>query len=85
MRGNWRLQCVLLRATCTQPLHAQAANISKERLASFDRPIVSDRILRNREFPVVQLDLSAYLQTLKALPSPPSPSRPSTGLLRFET
>lgn len=49
-------------------LHAQAANISKERLAGFDRPIVSEPKFSKDQCAGLKRDLSAYLQTLKARP-----------------
>ena len=44
----------------------QAANISKERLASFDRPIKSEPKFSKQQCPGLKKDLAAYLQTLKA-------------------
>ena len=48
----------------TWPL--QAANISKERLASFDRPIRSEPQFSKQQCAGLKRDLIAYLQTLKA-------------------
>ncbi len=45
---------------------AQAANISEERLASFDRPIKSEPKFSKEQCPGLKKDLTAYLQTLKA-------------------
>lgn len=45
---------------------AQAANISKERLAGFDRPIVSEPKFSEAQSSGLKRDLTAYLQTLKA-------------------
>ena len=44
----------------------QAANISKERLASFDRPIRSEPEFTQQQCAGLKKDLTAYLQTLKA-------------------
>lgn len=44
----------------------QAANITKERLASFDRPIKSEPAFRPEQRQGLLTDLSNYLQTLKA-------------------
>ncbi len=44
----------------------QAADITKERLASFDRPIVSEPKFSEGQCPGLKRDLTAYLQTLKA-------------------
>ena len=49
-------------------LHAQAANVSKERLASFDRPIVSEPKFGHAQCAGLKRDLTAYLQTLKVSP-----------------
>lgn len=43
----------------------QAANITKERLASFDRPIVSEPKFTKSQCEGLKRDLTAYLQTLK--------------------
>lgn len=51
----------------SQPLGIlQAANISKERLASLDRPIKSEPAFKQEQCPGLKKDLTAYLQTLKA-------------------
>ena len=47
------------------PCVLQAANISKERLASFDRPIVSEPKFSKEQCEGLKTDLTAYLQTLK--------------------
>lgn len=47
-------------------VHAQAANITKERLAGFDRPIVSEPKFSQAQCPGLKRDLAAYLHTLKA-------------------
>lgn len=44
----------------------QAANITKERLASFDRPIKSEPAFKPEQRQGLLTDLSNYLQTLKA-------------------
>ncbi len=44
----------------------QAANISKERLASFDRSIKSEPKFSKEQCPGLKRDLIAYLHTLKA-------------------
>ena len=43
----------------------QAANITKERLASFDRPIKSEPAFKPDQREGLLTDLSNYLQTLK--------------------
>ncbi|CAL8469831.1 g9373 [Coccomyxa elongata] len=47
----------------------QAANITKERLAGFDRPIVSEPKFSKEQCPGLTRDLTAYLHTLKAVHS----------------
>ncbi|BDA43844.1 Alpha-glucan water dikinase, chloroplastic at C-terminar half [Coccomyxa sp. Obi] len=47
----------------------EAANITKERLASFDRPIVSEPKFSQAQCPGLKRDLTAYLHTLKAVHS----------------
>ena len=59
------LQCPLL----DEVLIYQAANISKERLASFDRPIVSEPAFKPEQSPQLVKDLQSYLVTLKAVHS----------------
>ena len=58
----------------------QAANITKERLASFDRPITSEPCFKPDQQQGLLQDLTNYLQTLKARleakPNPPPPSPP---------
>ena len=44
----------------------QAANISKEHLAGFDRPIRSEPRFTQQQCAGLKKDLTAYLQTLKA-------------------
>ena len=44
----------------------QAANITKERLASFDRPIRSEPSFKPEQKEGLLRDLTNYLQTLKA-------------------
>ena len=56
----------------TWPL--QAANISKERLASFDRPIRSEPSFAQQQCAGLKTDLTAYLQTLKAWHCPIQPA-----------
>jgi len=46
----------------------QAANITKERLAGFDRPILSEPKFSKEQCVGLKRDLTAYLQTLKASP-----------------
>lgn len=45
---------------------SQAGNISKERLASFDRPIRSEPSFKPDQQEGLLTDLTNYLQTLKA-------------------
>lgn len=47
-------------------MQPQAANITKERLAGFDRPIVSEPSFSREQCPGLKRDLTAYLHTLKA-------------------
>ena len=57
-----RTRAVVRHSEC--PL--QAANISKERLAGFDRPIRSKPKFTQQQCAGLKKDLTAYLQTLKA-------------------
>ena len=53
----------------------QAANITKERLASFDRPIKSEPVFKPDQREGLLADLINYLQTLKVSCSSSSPAR----------
>lgn len=59
--------CVLPIACCVAKgdMLVQAANITKERLASFDRPIKSEPAFKPDQRDGLLADLSNYLQTLK--------------------
>ena len=54
-------------------LLVQAANITKERLASFDRPIKSEPSFKPDQQQGLLQDLTNYLQTLKACREPNNP------------
>jgi hypothetical protein len=46
----------------------QANNITKERLASYDRPITSEPKFSKEQSKQLRQDLAEYLQTLKVCP-----------------
>ncbi|KAK9830544.1 hypothetical protein WJX72_012386 [[Myrmecia] bisecta] len=62
----------------------QAANISKERLASFDRAIRSEPSFKKEQIPGLTRDLTAYLQTLKAVHSGADLSSAADTVLGYE-
>ena len=62
----------------------QAANISRERLASFDRPIVSEPAFKPEQCPQLLKDLQSYLVTLKAVHSGADLQAAAAAVLGYE-